>query len=833
MQIQDKRPPMWVSYWMAFSIAIVTWDAAYCFLRPRSFGTGDLAWIWAPYNMVPYSMVDYLYGQQAVDSGDGFTNAQALMNVIEVILAMEYLYLRHTSPRVSSKTPNPAHHYHAHAPLVGFAGALMTLSKTALYFLQEYFCDWCMVGHNNRFTFWTVWVATNDRASANLVSSYFRTWVVVPFIVCVVLGQFITEALMRDTATQIAYYEHITAEKSPSATPPEAHPNGKVIEEEHLTNGNAEHEELSASISAPTSVLPLTFHLEGLSVLIIGSNRLAATRASTFTNAQSRVTIASRSPLSEAAEEVRHLVETSVVSYEQLKSESSRSWSSLLSKSEASLVCVTDTLIGSTSRRNASSARLLFEAALSLRIPVNISDQPTLSTFTFPSVHRFLGNNGQPSNLYVAVTTNGQGCRLSGRIKREIVSRLPGNVGTAVDNVGKLRAHAKAKAAKISDDDDTAPLNSPVPQIATPSISRNASVDRFEVILSEEEQQLRRMRWVHQMSEYYSFEHLARLKDRDLESALELWSSTPVSGTLTHHGANPLGKGKGRILLIGSGPGHPGLLTCAAHHALKTATLILSDKLVPAEILALIPPSTKLHIAKKFPGNAEGAQNEMMELALAGAQAGEVVVRLKQGDPFVYGRGGEEVLYFREHGFESIVIPGISSALAAPLMMGIPVTQRGVAESLVMCTGVGRQGKAVQLPGYIKSRTLVMLMGVARIKQIIEVLTSAEAKGRDGVAYPRHLPIGIIERASSPDQRVILSTLGEIEESLKKVDERPPGMMIVGWAALCLEGKGRVDILDRGVEDEEGIVQEWLGAEGYKIREGLDEGWKEILAGIQ
>ncbi|WWC66091.1 uncharacterized protein I303_108713 [Kwoniella dejecticola CBS 10117] len=161
MQLQDKRPPIWVSWWMAFSAVVVTWDAAYCFLRPRSFVGGDLAWIWAPYNMVPYSMVDYLYGQPGVDSKQGFTNAQALMNVIEVFLALEYLYLRHTSPRTSSLTKNPAHRYHAHAPLVGFAGALMTLSKTALYFLQEYYCDWCMVGHNDRFTFWVVWVTTN------------------------------------------------------------------------------------------------------------------------------------------------------------------------------------------------------------------------------------------------------------------------------------------------------------------------------------------------------------------------------------------------------------------------------------------------------------------------------------------------------------------------------------------------------------------------------------------------------------------------------------------------------------------------------------------------
>lgn len=173
--------------------------------------------------------------------------------------------------------------------------------------------------------------------------------------------------------------------------------------------------------------------------------------------------------------------------------------------------------------------------------------------------------------------------------------------------------------------------------------------------------------------------------------------------------------------------------------------------------------------------------------------------------------------------------------------MGIPVTQRGVAESLVLCTGVGRQGKAVQLPGYVKSRTLVMLMGVARISQIIEVLTSTTAttaSGRDGAAYPPHLPIAVIERASSPDQRVILSTLEKIQPALKQVDERPPGMMLVGWAALALEGKGRVDVLDRSEDDEFEMVESWLAEgqegeiKGWKVREGLNDEWRGILNGI-
>ena len=103
-------------------------------------------------------------------------------------------------------------------------------------------------------------------------------------------------------------------------------------------------------------------------------------------------------------------------------------------------------------------------------------------------------------------------------------------------------------------------------------------------------------------------------------------------------------------------------------------------------------------------------------------------LKLKQGDPMLYGRAGEEILYFRQFGFEAIVIPGISSAFAAPLLANIPVTQRGVAESLVICTGVGRKGKDVRLPGYERSRTLVVLMGVARLPQMLEALLEGESK---------------------------------------------------------------------------------------------------------
>lgn len=202
-------------------------------------------------------------------------------------------------------------------------------------------------------------------------------------------------------------------------------------------------------------------------------------------------------------------------------------------------------------------------------------------------------------------------------------------------------------------------------------------------------------------------------------------------------------------------------------------------------------------------------------------------MKLKQGDPAIYGRFGEEVLYFRAHGFEPLVIPGVSSAIAAPTFAGIPVTQRGVAESLMVCTGVGRAGKTVVLPGYERGRTLVILMGVARLAQVIRTLT--QEGDRDGAPYPPHLPIAIIERASMSDQRVITSTLNDIVRAMDSIGEqRPPAMMVVGWAALALWGDGDMSVLDAkdGNGDEERISK-WLGSKvGWRVREGLDDGWQ-------
>ncbi|CUA78416.1 uroporphyrin-III C-methyltransferase [Rhizoctonia solani] len=400
---------------------------------------------------------------------------------------------------------------------------------------------------------------------------------------------------------------------------------------------------------------------------------------------------------------------------------------------------------------------------------------PSLCDFTFPATHRFpLSSQCTDPNLrtvdvkgsalQLAVTANGHGCRLASRLKREVIARLPRNVGDAVDNVGRLRHLARSQdedpealssaiamhdsGVQFGEEDDPTPINKPVPQRTkdeTPA-----------------ERCARRMRWVAQLSEYTSLEQLAMMDDAAMKEVLESRATTKSTegGKCAHKRSNspkpsisaepettipsqhhlvlsPPPRSNptlGRIILVGSGPGHPGLLTRAAHHAITSlATLILADKLVPAEIMAIIPKHVEVRVAKKYPGNAEHAQDEFIQLAIEGARAGKCVVRLKQGDPYLYGRGGEELLAFQSVQpplpYPPLVIPGISSALAAPLLSTIPVTQRNVADSLVICTAVGKGGKGGVVLGYERTRSIVILMGVARLGELVRCLITGTSEG--------------------------------------------------------------------------------------------------------
>ncbi|KAH9070774.1 tetrapyrrole methylase [Lactarius deliciosus] len=486
-----------------------------------------------------------------------------------------------------------------------------------------------------------------------------------------------------------------------------------------------------------------------------------------------------------------------------------------------SLVFVTDTVLGggpTTPRRSRASAERLHGVCRARRVPVNITDMPDLCDFTLPSAHRVPG-----TPLQLAVTTNGQGCRIGARIRRELVARIPRDAGAAVARLGELRSLARADG-EADDAGHASTPNRPVPQ------------RRVTEQETDTERSVRRMRWVAQISEYWSYSHLAGLTKEGMENVLSgnglgIPSDALEPGTDSRHGLAVVPSSpRGRIFLVGSGPGHPGLLTVATRDILtKQADLVLSDKLVPEAVLAIIPKQVEVQIARKFPGNAEGAQQEMMETAVDAASRGLTVVRLKQGDPTVYGRVGEEILYFRQRGLDAVVIPGVSSALAGPLCAGIPVTQRGAAESFIVCTGVGRQGQDVVLPGYERARTLVVLMGVARITQLLETLQTLDPNDRrNGPPYPTHTPIAIIERASMPDQRVITSTLAHVASALESNGtQRPPGMIVIGWSILSLWGSGDMTVLDKGGEQEDGSrVGRWMGGKSWRVVEGFDGDWE-------
>lgn len=185
----------------------------------------------------------------------------------------------------------------------------------------------------------------------------------------------------------------------------------------------------------------------------------------------------------------------------------------------------------------------------------------------------------------------------------------------------------------------------------------------------------------------------------------------------------------------------------------------------------------------------------------------------------LYARVSSEIEYFTANGFPPAVIPGLSSAFAAPLSANIAVTARGVADSVVICTGVGKAGAAGRIPRYDRGTTVLVLMGVAKLAEIVRVMTEDED-------YPGHLPMCIIERATMADQRIISSTLNDIVNAMSSPrigPQRPPGMMVIGWTCL-----GFVDGLSGDAEPNMEHVTSWLKGEPFMIKEGRDKSWENM-----
>ncbi|ADJ13500.1 uroporphyrinogen-III C-methyltransferase [Halalkalicoccus jeotgali] len=238
----------------------------------------------------------------------------------------------------------------------------------------------------------------------------------------------------------------------------------------------------------------------------------------------------------------------------------------------------------------------------------------------------------------------------------------------------------------------------------------------------------------------------------------------------------------GTVYLVGSGPGDPELLTVKARRLIEEADIVLHDKLPGPEIIESIPEGKREDVGKRA-GGERTSQEEINERLAELAREGKRVVRLKGGDPFVFGRGGEELEYLHERGIAVDVVPGITSAIAAPAVFGIPVTHRDHASSVSFVTGHEDPTKAESAVDWealaATGGTIVVLMGVGKLPEYTRALREA---GMDPGT-----PVALVERGTWPDGRAVAGTLDTIVSVRDEAGIEPPAVTVIGGVAGLYE----------------------------------------------
>ena len=233
-------------------------------------------------------------------------------------------------------------------------------------------------------------------------------------------------------------------------------------------------------------------------------------------------------------------------------------------------------------------------------------------------------------------------------------------------------------------------------------------------------------------------------------------------------------RGSGKLYLVGAGPGDPGLITARGLEILRRADVVAYDRLIPQELLDEAPSESEKIFVGRSPGEPARDQSAIDSLLVDGARAGKIVVRLKGGDPFVFGRGAEEAGAARAAGIEFEVVPGVTSAVAAPAYAGIPVTQRGVARSFLVLTAheLSPDPRRDTESSLTHPDTIVLLMGVAALRSATRRLIE---EGRD----PNE-PAAVIEWGSTPKQRTVTGTLQTIASLAEQAHVQAPATAVVG-----------------------------------------------------
>lgn len=359
--------------------------------------------------------------------------------------------------------------------------------------------------------------------------------------------------------------------------------------------------------------------------------------------------------------------------------------------------------------------RAVAAAASDARIFCNVVDDLENCSYIVPAIV-------DRSPLLVAISSAGTAPVLARQLRARIETWLPSNIGMLAALAGRWRERVRAQLASFS---------------------------------------ARRRFW-----EGLFDGRLQRVFDRSGVNGAEQLIAESLRGDLRTQ--------PGRAWLVGAGPGDPGLLTLKALQAMQAADVILHDRLVANEVLDLARRDAELVSVGKTPGCTANSQDEINELLVRLVAAGKRVCRLKGGDPFVFGRGGEEAQALHSAGLEYEVVPGITAAVGCAAAAGIPLTHRDAAQSLTLLTGHGKDAVdnidwASLAPG---RQTLAIYMGVSRFNELMQNLTR---HGR-----PAETPIAIIEKGTTPEQRVLRGTLGQLPLLARAHRIKAPAMLLIG-----------------------------------------------------
>ena len=359
-------------------------------------------------------------------------------------------------------------------------------------------------------------------------------------------------------------------------------------------------------------------------------------------------------------------------------------------------------------------------AARERRIPVNVVDDPQGSTFIFPAII-------DRSPLIVAISSGGQAPVLARSIREKLEALLPARLGTLARFMGAWRKTV---------------------QNALPLGARRAFWERIVNGVVG-----------------------ARVLAGDEAQAVKAFERELRTSQLTGSAATG-GQALGECYLIGAGPGDPELLTLRALQLLQQADVILYDRLVPAAVLERARRDAQRVFVGKEAGN-HTAQGKINQLLVDYARRGLRVARLKGGDPFIFGRGGEETEVLAAHGIPYTVVPGITAALGAAAATNTPLTHRNLAQSVTFVTGHVLDDDSLDWNTLARGRqTVVFYMGVSHLARIVAKLLTAGATP--------DLPVAIVERATLPEQRAHRATLATIAAIAEEARVTPPALLIVG-----------------------------------------------------